>query len=150
MELLAIVLMGFSYLSQLARSVIKCLQATHLFMGDKIFNLFPCKYKQIMKMKDILLSVFMALNRILQPVLYRSGFLLIIKLQKPCRIFLKTDEWARWRNNLNQAKYHKNLSWMKQSGENEKKKIMFKWLAMITKALTLRLVLQSWPVEEAI
>lgn len=95
MELLAIVLMGFSYLSQLARSVIKCLQTTHLFIGDKIFNFFPCKYKQIMKMKDILLSVFMVLHRILQAILYRTAFLLIIKLQKSSRIFLETDEWAR-------------------------------------------------------
>lgn len=101
-------------------------------------------------MKDILLSVFMVLHRILQAILYRTAFLLIIKLQKSSRIFLETDEWARWRNNLNQAKYHKNLSWMKQSGENQNEKIMFKLLAMTTKVLTLRLALQSWPIEEAI
>lgn len=101
-------------------------------------------------MKDILLSGFMVQHRILQHILYRSAFLLIIKLQKSSRIFLERDEWTRWRNILNQAKYHKNLSWTKQSGENQKEKITFKWLAMTTKALTLRLSLQSWPVEEAV
>lgn len=34
-ELLATALMDFSYLSQLARRVIKCLQATYLFIGEK-------------------------------------------------------------------------------------------------------------------
>lgn len=49
---------------------------------------------EIMK-RIIRISDFMVLYRTLQPVFYRSTFLLIIKLQKLSRIFLETDEWGR-------------------------------------------------------
>lgn len=117
---------------------------THQFKTDRIFNLFAYKCKQIINMKDILLSVFMVSHRILQPILYRPAFLLIIKLQKSSRIFLETDEWPRWRNKLNQAKYHTNLSWTKQAGENQKEKIVFRWLAIATKELTFTPKLTCW------
>jgi len=37
---------------------------------------------------------------------------------------------------------------MKQSEDNQDEKILFKWLPMTTKTLTLRLAIKSWPVEE--